>query len=98
MRWTKDAHQMRISSYDHVEVGLSEPEHFALALPIGWQVIGPREKLPVEVRGLSTIKDAHPYTLFGPAPDVVVEGLLRAIDVPATVAPATTALQGVDDA
>ncbi len=57
MRCTKDAHQMRILFHLAVQVGLSEPEHFALALPIDRQVVGARKELSVEVRGLSTVKD-----------------------------------------
>lgn len=34
---------------------------------------------------------------FGPAPEAVVERLLRSIDVLGAVAPATTALQGTDN-
>lgn len=55
MRCTKDAHQMRISSHDAVEAGLSEPEHVALTSPVDRQVIDARQELSIEVRRLSAV-------------------------------------------
>jgi len=43
-------------------------------------------------------EDPFPHTAFGPAPEAVVERLLRPVDMLGAVAPATTALQSMDDA
>jgi hypothetical protein len=43
-------------------------------------------------------KDALPHASLGPAPEAVVERLLRAIDVLWAITPATTALQRMDNA
>jgi hypothetical protein len=43
-------------------------------------------------------KDALPNTALSPAPETVVECLLRAVDVLGTIAPTTAALQCVDNA
>lgn len=48
---------MRILSRGAEGVGLCEPEHVALTLPVDWQVIYARKELPIEVRWLSTVKD-----------------------------------------
>ena len=42
-------------------------------------------------------EDALPHAAFGPAPEAVVERLLRTVDVLGTIAPATTALQSMDN-
>jgi hypothetical protein len=43
-------------------------------------------------------KDALPHAALGPAPEAVVERLLRAVDVFRTIAPTTAALQRMDNA
>jgi hypothetical protein len=42
-------------------------------------------------------EDTLPHAAFGPAPEAVVERLLRTVDVLGTIAPATTALQSMDN-
>ncbi|MGN7930088.1 hypothetical protein [Sphingopyxis sp. 22461] len=53
----KDAHQMRILSRGAVGVGLCEPEHVALTLPVDRKVIDARQELSIEVRGLAAVED-----------------------------------------
>ena len=43
-------------------------------------------------------EDALPHVALGPAPEPVVERLLRPVDMLRTIAPATAALQGMDNA
>jgi hypothetical protein len=43
-------------------------------------------------------KDALPHALVGPAPEAVVEGFLRPLDVLGAVTPSTTALKRMDNA
>lgn len=42
-------------------------------------------------------EDALPHTSLGPAPETVVERLLRPVDILRAVSPAATALQRMDD-
>jgi hypothetical protein len=42
-------------------------------------------------------EDPFPHAAFGPAPEPVVERLLRPIDMLGAIAPAATALQSVDN-
>ena len=42
-------------------------------------------------------EDPFPHAAFGPAPEAVVERLLRTVDMFRAIAPATTALQSLDN-
>ncbi|MFZ5727537.1 MAG: hypothetical protein ACOY4C_14090 [Pseudomonadota bacterium] len=49
-----DAHLLRPA----LEVGLGEPQHLALSLPVDRQVVDAREELPIEMSWLPTVEDS----------------------------------------